>query len=395
MPETPLPDWDPRSEEVLRDQIASYDAMRRKCPVAHDDYLQWSLFRHADVVHVLDDHATFSNAVSQHLSVPNGMDPPEHTGFRQLIERYFVPEAMAAFEPECRRISSRLVDRISTGLPVDVISVFGQDFALQVQCAFMGWPESLHEPLRTWMRRNHEATLSADREAMKDVALDFDQYIRELLKIRRSAGDAAPDDATTRLMRERVEGRPLTEGEIVSIIRNWTVGELGTITASVGILIHHLATNAEVQCLLREQPHWIPAANDEILRIHAPLISNRRKTTKAVEIGGRMIEAGERITLLWASANRDESVFGDPDEFRLDRDPNSNLLYGRGIHVCPGAPLARLELRVLMEELLANSEWIEIVEERPAVRAAYPGSGFSALFVKLRRSHSGHSSRGG
>jgi cytochrome P450 len=380
-----MSEWDPRSEEVLQDQIASYDAMRRRCPVAHDDYLQWSLFRHADVVRVLDDHETFSNAVSQHVSVPNGMDPPEHTGFRQLIERYFVPEAIAAFEPECRRISSALVDRIPAGAPVEVISSFAQDFALQVQCAFMGWPESLHEPLRVWMRRNQEATLAADRAAMKDVALDFDQYIQELLETRRSAGDAAPDDATTRLLREHVNGRSVTEEEIVSIIRNWTVGELGTITASVGILIHYLATNPEVQRLVREQRHWIAAANDEILRIHAPLISNRRKTTKPVEIGGRKIEAGERITLLWASANRDEAVVGDPDEFRLDRDPESNLLYGRGIHVCPGAPLARLELRVLMEELLARTAWIEREREKPCVRAVFPGSGFSTLFVSVRR----------
>ncbi|MDW5375620.1 cytochrome P450 [Halomonas sp. HP20-15] len=88
---------------------------------------------------------------------------------------------------------------------------------------------------------------------------------------------------------------------------------------------------------MRSLPAWLlPAAIDEILRIDAPLMSNRRVTTCPVEIGGRRIEAGQRLILLWGSANRDEAVFGDPEEFRLDRDPSLNLLYGAGIHVCPG-----------------------------------------------------------
>ncbi|TGQ51693.1 cytochrome P450, partial [Mesorhizobium sp. M1C.F.Ca.ET.212.01.1.1] len=98
--------------------------------------------------------------------------------------------------------------------------------------------------------------------------------------------------------------------EIVSILRNWTVGELGTITACVGILGHYVAENPQVQQQLRENLHLLPAGIDEILRIHAPLISNRRVTTMPVEIGGRRIAAGERITLMWASADRDEAVFG-------------------------------------------------------------------------------------
>ena len=83
------PDWDPRAEKVLRDPSAAYDEMRERCPVAYSDYLQWSLFRHEDITRVLNDHHTFSNVVSRHLSVPNGMDPPEHTAYRRLIESYF------------------------------------------------------------------------------------------------------------------------------------------------------------------------------------------------------------------------------------------------------------------------------------------------------------------
>ena len=109
----PAPDWDPTAPEVLRDQRAAYDAMRRRCPVAYSEFLGWSLFRHEDVLRVLLDHETFSNAVSRHLSVPNGMDPPEHTAYRRLIEPFFSAERVAAFEPVCREIAANLTRLLS------------------------------------------------------------------------------------------------------------------------------------------------------------------------------------------------------------------------------------------------------------------------------------------
>jgi cytochrome P450 len=128
----------------------------------------------------------------------------------------------------------------------------------------------------------------------------------------------------------------------------------------------------------------LPAAIDEILRIHAPLIASRRITTTQVEIGGRTLAAGERISLIWASANRTEAVFDNPDEFRFDRDPAQNLLYGAGIHVCPGAPLARMELRIVMEELLARTSQIALVPGKEAVKAVYPACGFSTLPLSIQ-----------
>ncbi|HKO34718.1 MAG TPA: cytochrome P450, partial [Candidatus Limnocylindria bacterium] len=176
MSNSPHPDWDPRSPAVLDDQIAAYDRMRSRCPVANSEYLHWSVFRHADVTRVLEDHGTFSNAVSRHPSVPNGMDPPEHTEYRMLIEPYFAPERVRAFEPVCRAIATDLVDRLPTSGEVELMGGFARDFALRIQCAFMGWPAELREPLRRWTRRNHEATLSGDRAATEAVALEFDGF---------------------------------------------------------------------------------------------------------------------------------------------------------------------------------------------------------------------------
>jgi cytochrome P450 len=379
MSEKSQPDWDPRSQSVIDDQITAYDHMRGRCPVAYSDYLHWSVFRHADVMRVLNDHDTFSNAVSSHLSVPNGMDPPEHTKYRKIIEPYFGPRRMQVFEPVCREIAVDLAKCLPVGGEIELMSGFAQNFALRVQCAFMGWPETLHEPLRRWILKNQAATLGGHRAAAAAVALEFDVYIRDLLNVRREAGSEAPDDITTSLLKERIDDRFLNDEEIVSIVRNWTVGELGTISASVGILAHYLVERPELQQQLRKQPSLLPAAIDEILRIHAPLVANRRVTTRAVTVGGREIASGERMTLIWASANRDEAVFGDPDEFRLDRDPSQNLLYGVGIHVCPGAPLARLELRIIMEELLVGTRQIALVPGKPPARAMYPASGFSSL----------------
>lgn len=377
-------DWDPRSDVVLRDQRAAYDEMRERCPVAYSDFLGWSLFRHEDIVRVLNDHDTFSNAVSRHLSVPNGMDPPEHTGYRRIIESYFRPERMEAFEPQCREIAANLVQSLLERDEVELISEFAHWFSVRVQCSSLGWPAEMYEPLSLWTQKNHKATLAEDRAAMAKIALEFEGYIVRLLQVRRTAGAQASDDITTSLLRQQVGGRPLRDEQIVSVLRNWTVGEVGTISAAVGILVHYISEHADLQRRLRAQPSLLPAAIEEILRIHGPLVANRRITTHPVEIGGRKIGAGERISLIWISADRDGRVFEDPDAFRLDRDPATNLLYGAGIHVCPGAPLARMEMRVAMEELLARTTRIEPIPDRPPTSAVYPASGFATLSLRIR-----------
>lgn len=376
-------DWDPQSEEVARAPLAAYDDMRRRCPVAYSEFLGWSLFRHQDVVRVLLDHETFSNAVSRHLSVPNGMDPPEHTPYRRIIEPYFSAERMTAFEPVCRDIVVGLVRDLSVHGELEFVAGTAMPFAEQVQCAFLGWPSSLHGRLATWTRKNHAATQARDRQAMSAIALEFEELIDHLIETRLRDDTHSKSDITAALMNEKVWGRPLSNEEVASILRNWTVGEIGTISASIGILVQFLAAHPELQRQLRSEPDLLPPAIEEILRIHGPLVSNRRVTTRPVEIGGKKIGEGERISVNWISANRDETVFDDPDSFRLDRDQSENLLYGAGIHICPGAPLARLELRVFLEEILAHTRDITPVPGKPAKPAIYPAGGFSTLPLRF------------
>ena len=384
MNNSPQPDWNPTSPEVLRDQRTAYDEMRRRCPVAYSDFMGWSLFRHEDVVRVLLDPKTFSSAVSQHLSVPSGMDQPEHTAYRRIIESYFSAKRMEAFEPVCRGIAAKLLQDLIARKEVDFMSDAALPFAVQVQCAFLGWPATLQAPLVRWTRKNHEATFAQDRKAMSEIALEFEGIIDDLLEIRLQAGAGPEIDLTAALMHERVWGRPLSNEELASILRNWTVGEIGTISAAVGILAEFVASHAEVQKQLRAQADLLPTAVDEILRIHGPLVANRRITKRPVEIGGRKINAGERITLMWISANRDERVFEDPDSFRLDRDTSKNLLWGAGIHACPGAPLAQLEMRVFLQELLLRTGQIGTVPKKTPSLAVYPASGFATLPLEIQ-----------
>lgn len=380
----PQDDWDPRDPEVLRDQIAAYDALRGRCPVAHSAYLQWSLLRHADVLRVVEDPARFGNAVSTHPSVPNGMDPPEHTGWRALIEPYFAQAELDAFAPRAVAVAHALVQGLPTAGEVDWMADFADECAVRLLCAFMGWDEEVHEPLRLWARDNQAATLAGDRERMAAVAYAFDGQIRAQLQRRREAGAAAAD-ITSRLMRERIEGRAVTDEELVSIIRNWTVGELSTLAASLGILAHYLAHHPQLQEQLRASPQQLGPAIDEILRIHPPLIANRRLVRENATVAGRAFAPGDRLTLLWASANRDEAVFGDPDRYDPERNAPHNLLYGAGIHVCPGAGLSRLQLRLVLAAVLEGTRAIAPAAGAAPVRARYPASGFAQLPLQVTR----------
>lgn len=374
------PDWSPYDPSVVEDPPATYDRLRRSCPVAFSEELGWSPLRHADVVEVLGDHETFSSEVSAHLSVPNGLDPPEHGRFRRLIDPYFAPERVERFAPEFRAIAGELVAALPDG-GVEVMDALGHPFAAQVQCTFMGWPSRLRGTLRAWTTSNQDAVRRQDRQRLAELAAEFDAIITAQLDGRRRA-DQPPRDTTTRLLDERVDGRALTDDELVSIIRNWTAGELGTIATSIGIVVQHLAGDPDLQAALRAGHVDRSLAIDEILRLNGPLAANRRRTTREVSLGGRRIGADERITILWPAANRDETVFGD-GVFDPQAHAPHNLLYGVGVHACPGAPLARRELEILVEVLLSGTKDI-----RPAgepVPASYPAAGSTHVPVTVSK----------
>ncbi|MBS0301420.1 MAG: cytochrome P450, partial [Proteobacteria bacterium] len=301
---------------------------------------------------------------------------------RSALDPFFAPERMARFEPVCRALSSATVqEALALGGDLEITQELALPFAVRVQSAFLGWPTLLQDELLGWLRRSQAATRSGHRPQTAAVAQEFEDLVERVRQARR---DAPPQqDISSELMHTRVDGRLLDLRELASVLRNWTVGEVGTIAASIGILLHWLASHPDWQQRLREQPALLPAAIDEVLRIDGPLVANRRITSRPVALGGCPLPAGSRLSVNWVAANRDPRVFAGPDEFRMDRDPALNLLYGAGIHVCPGAPLARLELRVLMEEILARTTRISLDAGHPPTRAVYPDAGYATLRVHL------------
>ena len=153
--------WIPRDPSVLADQRRAYDEMRESCPVAHSEFMSWSLFRHADVVRVLEDPATYSSA-SRHVAIPSGMDPPDHARFRTALEPHFSDDAMAALEPRSRQIAIELLEPMLSAGEAELMEAFATPFPLRTLCTFLGWPEEQWECLGGWTHGNQQAAFSRD-----------------------------------------------------------------------------------------------------------------------------------------------------------------------------------------------------------------------------------------
>lgn len=366
-----------------RDLRAYTDALRPRHPVVRNDEGYWVLLRHADVVAAALDDKRFSSGVSRHLQIPNGLDGADHARFRAVIDRFLTRDALTPFLPVFEQVAARLMAELPRGRTFDAVSEIGAVFAVRAQCAWLGWPAELEPRLLDWMTANHAATRSGDDARTAQVADDFEAIIRSVIEPRLADLDAAPEDVTTRLCRETVDGRALREEEVISILRNWTGGDLGSIALCVGVLVAHLARAPDLAARLRKAPDQeVDAVIDEILRLDDPFVSNRRVTTCPVRIGGAEIPAGARVKLHWTSANRDEAVFGR-ENFAPEVHASANLVYGIGKHVCPGRLLATWELRIALRALLASVESLALAPEDATEREVSPLGGYRRVPVVL------------
>jgi cytochrome P450 len=330
-----------------------------------------------------NDPATFSSTASAYRAVPNSLDPPEHTAYRAVIDSFFTQARMTALEPHVRRIAQDIVGGLPRGTTVDAVTGMGYPFAVCAQAEWLGW-QGIESELLAWMAENHEATRSRDRSRTAAVAAAFDEIVLAQVRRRREMDSDAPQDPTTELLRVTVDGALLPDGDIVSILRNWTAGDLASMAAALGVVVHFLATHPAVQDELRAGRGDIARAIDEMLRMDDPFLVNRRVTTVATEVAGYSLPPCARVYLNWTSANRDEAVFGDPDAYRPDENAPHNLVYGTGIHVCPGRPLATMELVVAVQTLLGVTECVELAADAAPVRETYPLGGWRLVPVRLR-----------
>lgn len=366
------------------DPRAVADALLRgpagRCPVSRTEDGTWVFAGHAEVRAAALDDAAFSSAVSAHLQLPNGLDGAEHDRWRPLVDRYFRADEMARFEePLADVVRATVAEHLGA---TDAVRDLGRTLAVRLMTAWLGWPAELHPVLLEWMEDNQAATRSGDRERTADVARRFDAIIRSVVEPRRAAPTPSEPDVTDRLIADDSAGRALTDEEIVSVLRNWTAGDLGSLARCVGVVVHHLAEHPEEQARLRAGVgrDELDAALDEMLRLDDPFVANRRVAARAATVAGEHIEAGDRVLLHWTAANRDPDAFGDDvDAYDPAGHARDNLVWGIGRHVCPGRPLAMLELCLITEELLRATASITLDDARPAQRGEHPVGGWRSL----------------
>ena len=349
-----------------------------------DDRGRLVVRRHATVVAVAHDPETFSNRVSEHVHVPNGLDGEAHAASRRMLDPFLAPEAIDPLAPVFADIARALVAELaSAGEVFDGVQELGARYAVRAQSAWLGWRSDLDDTLLAWVAENRAASRSRDRERIARVAADFDAIVASLVDERR----AEPrDDVTTRLMTALTDdGRTLDDDELVSVLRNWTGGDLSSLALCAGIVVHWLALHRDHAAhLAAASDAELDAAIDEILRLDDPFVSNRRTATRDAVVEGCRVAAGDTVVLDWRAANRDPAAFADPAAFEPELHAPQNLVYGTGPHVCPGRGLATLELRVLVRELLAAGA-LELDVRHPATREEAPVAGFRTVPVRLVR----------
>jgi cytochrome P450 len=236
--------------------------------------------------------------------------------------------------------------------------------------------------LRTTAKAFNIAVQSAMDEVVKQTSLELYALARELIALRKAEPADPARDPTAALLAARDDrGRPLPDDMIIGCVRQVLVVGIIAPTVVIGSFAVHLARDPALQNRLRRQPELIPAAMEELLRLYTPYRGFARTATREVTIRGRTIGEREPIALVYASANRDESVFANPDDFQLDR-PNikDHLAFGVGPHRCAGVHLARMELRVMLEALLSRTPGFGLAGEIRATRCPEVG----ALSVPLR-----------
>lgn len=366
------------------DPYPLYARLRAEAPVARNDTLGlWMVSRHDEVVAVSRDPDTFCSSKgimtfeigSEYPTPPTMMhtDPPDHTRYRTLVQPGFKPSYMRALEPGIRRRARALVDRLEPGVPVDVVAELAVPLPLQVISDVLGVPEDEWPTFFRWSEAVIPGATDWPEDERARLSGDMVTYLLEAAADRR----ASPrDDIISELGAAEVDGDRLTDAELgMFLVQLLVAGNETTRNMMSGGLVGFAEHPGEWEALVGRSDDGVnralPLAVEEMLRWTTPVVAFMRTTTREVELGGRTLGAGEPVLMLYASANRDEHAFGPTAAaFDAARDPNPHVAFGFGAHFCIGAVLARVEGRILLEELLAR--FGSITPAGDVVRTASP-----------------------
>jgi cholest-4-en-3-one 26-monooxygenase len=374
-------------EIYLGDPHPTYALLRSTAPVAWNDVRGfWALSRHRDICAVESDAATFcagrgilTDEIGLDYASPPTMmhsDPPAHTRYRRLVQPGFRPSVVRTLEPALRARAASLVDAMPSEEPVDVMTALAIPFPLQVIGDILGLPEDDWGRAYEWS----EAVIPGARPDWSDerragLMAEMVDHLVGTSKRRRSEPRA---DMLTALAEAVIDGDRLSDDELAMFLVQLLVAGNETTRNLIGGGLVALGDHPDQWERLRAERTLVPTAVEELLRWTTPVISFMRTATRDAEIAGVRIAAGEPVLMLFASADRDEEVFG-PSAGTLDvaRTPNPHLAFGMGNHFCLGAALARLEARAVIEAMLVRFAALEpagSVERSP-----------SAVIAGLRR----------
>ncbi|MCC5579173.1 MULTISPECIES: cytochrome P450/oxidoreductase [Microtetraspora] len=381
-------DFDHHSALCTEDPVAYYESFREGCPVgrttAHGGYVYTT--RYADVVRVARDDATFSSSRAAAgrdrvaIVIPSGpgleqypieLDPPDSTGYRDLINPLLTPDAVERLRPMIARHATRVVDAFVELGSADFVRDLTNPLPAAVTLDWLGFPEEDWAPLAGPIHDIFAAPADSDRARRGAEGLvHMERRIRELVRLRR---EEPADDAVSFLVaRRRPDGEPFGEDELVSVIGLLIAGGVDTTTSLTGSVLVHLSRNPDQRRRLIESPDLLDTATEEFLRAFAPSQSMARTALADAEVGGCPVRAGERVLIPWVAANHDPAVFPDPAEIRLDRDATRHLSFGIGTHRCAGAHLARAMFREMITQVLTRLPDFRVLEEG---LVAYPTRG--------------------
>lgn len=341
------------------DPHPAYHAMQTQCPVQRSEGMfggySVNLSRYQDVMWALRHPEVFSSKDVVNIGndmplIPLSVDPPDHAKYRHLLDPEFSPKKMAALEPEARALVNRIIDEFVTRGECEFHEDFATPLPSTIFLALIGLPQSDLPQFLQWRDDTIRPNARNEEEAhrMREAAGHaISEYFETALEEKRRNPD---DRLLSRIVIAEVDGRPLTQAEMLGMCHLLLLGGLDTVTATLDCMIAYLAQHPERRRAIVADPALMNPAIEELLRHQSPVMMVPRVVAQDVEIGGVAVAAGDGATLLIGAANCDADEFDDADEMKLDRGANRHLAFGGGPHRCLGSHLARMELRVAMEE---------------------------------------------
>lgn len=366
----PSPDFDAAAAEDFDSPHAVFKDLRARCPVAYSDAMGgfWAATKYDDIVRVLTEWETFTTTIQNVVPrvattqrrPPLHLDPPGNKPYRNAITRLLTPAKIGAWRDKIVAMTAELLDPLVARGEGDICRDFSFILPIAILGEFFRLSADAARRIRFVGSAFNMALQQRDDAKVRLYSDELYAIARALIEDRKACPQDPDVDPISSLLEVRVDGAPLPDDMILGALRQFLMVGIVAPTTFIGSMAVHLARHPEHHALIRSDLSLVPAAVEEMLRLYTPYRGFARTARRDVRLGDRLIRQGDVVAAVFTSGNRDEDVFPHADTFDLNR-PRSDLLsFGRGPHACPGAPLARLQLEVALEELVKRTRRLTI-----------------------------------